>query len=365
MPAEPVSRPWRRHLRISMRGMIILVLVIGAAAGWIARGARIQREAVAAITRNGGQVTYTWGAWRTGDGFFNGTGPARKGLVDFIGVDYFGHISTVFLNRASVDADAAIAQVGRLDQLQFLDLDQSNVSDPGLAQLKGMTELWVLCIDDTRISDAGLVHLKALPQLEALRLEQTQVTDAGLAHLETLRNLTFLSLDGTSISGPGLIHLQGLPRLSQLFLSRTGVIDSGLAHLRGLNNLSRLELRGTRITDSGLAHLKGLTKLSVLDLSGTQVTDSGLPYLKGLTNLAYLDLHDTKVTDAGMKSLMQALPNVKVLHQASGVPGSTAPRRGKRGRLVPPSLPARRIQRSTASMRTPPSRSRLRVAGIH
>jgi hypothetical protein len=58
MPAGPVSHPWRRLLRFSVRGLIVLVLVIGAGLGWVVRSARIQREAVAAIKSAGGGVTY-------------------------------------------------------------------------------------------------------------------------------------------------------------------------------------------------------------------------------------------------------------------------------------------------------------------
>ena len=50
--AKPISRPWRRLLRFSVRGMIVVVLVIGGWLGWIVRTApTIQREAVAAIEK--------------------------------------------------------------------------------------------------------------------------------------------------------------------------------------------------------------------------------------------------------------------------------------------------------------------------
>jgi hypothetical protein len=44
MPADPktISRPWRRYLRFSVRGLIVLVLLIGAGLGWTVRSARIQ-----------------------------------------------------------------------------------------------------------------------------------------------------------------------------------------------------------------------------------------------------------------------------------------------------------------------------------
>ena len=43
MPNEPVSRCWRRYLRFSVRGLIVVVLVIGLGLGWIVRGADAAR----------------------------------------------------------------------------------------------------------------------------------------------------------------------------------------------------------------------------------------------------------------------------------------------------------------------------------
>ena len=41
-----------------MRGLIIFVLLVGVALGWLVRSAHIQRDAVAAIKRAGGRVLY-------------------------------------------------------------------------------------------------------------------------------------------------------------------------------------------------------------------------------------------------------------------------------------------------------------------
>jgi hypothetical protein len=55
-PAPPARR--RSRIRLSARGLTILVLVLGAGPGWVIRPARMQREAVTAIQRLGGNVTY-------------------------------------------------------------------------------------------------------------------------------------------------------------------------------------------------------------------------------------------------------------------------------------------------------------------
>src|SRR5262245_9470051 len=55
-----IGKPWQRYLRISLRGLIVLVLVIGSALGWIINRAKVQRDAVAVIERSGGTVKYQW-----------------------------------------------------------------------------------------------------------------------------------------------------------------------------------------------------------------------------------------------------------------------------------------------------------------
>jgi hypothetical protein len=60
MVTDAVASPWWRYLRISPRGLIIIVLVLGSALGWIVNRAKVQRDAVAAIERAGGSVKYEW-----------------------------------------------------------------------------------------------------------------------------------------------------------------------------------------------------------------------------------------------------------------------------------------------------------------
>ena len=100
MPAETVSRPWQRFLCFSVRGLIVMVLVVGAATGWLVRSARIQRNAVAAIQKAGGVVNYDWESRAANYGCYASSGSghapepwAPKCLVKLIGIDYFGHVT--------------------------------------------------------------------------------------------------------------------------------------------------------------------------------------------------------------------------------------------------------------------------------
>jgi internalin A len=219
--ANPASRPWRRFLRLSVRGMIVIVVVMGAGLGWLVRSARIQREAVAAIHKAGGRAYYGW-TWSEGIFDLGGKPWAPRYLVDLIGVDYFGHVTMVVLDDNEAATDATIEQVGRLTELWRLILRESSVDDASLVHLKGLSDLKLLELG------GGLADLSGLTGLTELNLWETQVSDAGLAHLKGLANLTNLGLSGTQITDSGLTHLKGLPKLSELNLGNTKASDAGV-----------------------------------------------------------------------------------------------------------------------------------------
>jgi Leucine-rich repeat (LRR) protein len=289
-PSDRVSRPWRRFLRFSVRGLILTVTVLGAGLGWIVRQAHIQRDAVAAIQEAGGSVTYDW-EFDNGKYLPGGKPWAPSWLVDLIGVDFFDRVTLVNLSQAPRPPDSVLAEVGRLNQLEILEL-AGNAS----------------------VTDAGLVHLKGLTNLSGLGLNNTQITDAGLVHMKGLTKLSYLGLNGTQVTDAGLVRLKGLTNLSILGLNGSQVTDAGMVHLKGLTNVSHLGLSGTQFTDAGLVHLKGLTHLSELGLNNTRVTDAGLVHLKGLTHLSVLWLNSTQVTDAGMNELKRTLPGLSIHH---------------------------------------------------
>jgi internalin A len=233
MPVQPkpASRSPRRLLRLSVRGLIVLVLLLGGSMGWIVRSARIQHDAVAAIMRAGGLVKYDQG-WTKTNMVHSASAPKPGWLVNRIGVDYLSHVKVVWLNASLVGTDLTLEQVGRLTSLQQLRLDESSVSDAGLAHLSALGNLAQLNLEGTHISDAGLAHLKGLTKLSILDIDGTRVTDAGLVHLEGLTNLSTLRLDGTRVTDAGLVHLKRLTNLSELSLSGSKVTDAGVKELQ-------------------------------------------------------------------------------------------------------------------------------------
>ena len=123
--------------------MIVLVLVFGSGLGWIARRAKVQRDAVAAAKRVGGSAWYDW-QWKSGrlDPHHCGMRPTletpRKHMMqaelnEILGqyavpqlsitswlmtgpvAECFGHV--VHISLSPRGSDAELAPIGNLDRL--------------------------------------------------------------------------------------------------------------------------------------------------------------------------------------------------------------------------------------------------------
>lgn len=243
-------------------------------------------EAVRAILRAGGRV-------RTRS---SGSEPLRE--IDL---------------RVTRFSDAGLDLLGRIKDVQILNLESTRVTDAGLGQLQGLSDLEELDLGDTRVTDAGLVQLQCLKKLRKLNLMSTQAGDATLLGLKGLTKLRHLGLFGTNISDRGLEMLPNLKNLEVLNLGATQISDAGLLNLRpqAAVRLKELNLQGTQITDFGLRTVARLKNLEVLELRNTRVTDVGLGYLRKLTCLNELYLAGTDVSDSAVADFNRMLPEVK------------------------------------------------------
>jgi hypothetical protein len=368
---------WRKlPLRMSVRGLMILVLIQAAVLGWVVYRAHSQRDAVIAIRSGGGQVTYDWQLKRlpNGNAQFDPAGrpKAPKWLLDYLGYDFFGHVEVVVLGQKNTDA--VMEQVGHLDKLRrisfrrgidltpvaragldalpnsgvsrfqgLLGLMSTDLSPPqfngaNVKYLKNLTRLEALNLpDDTSITDADLTHVLRLTALRQLSLHDPRITDAGLACLKDMTSLTNLMLSGTQISTTGLGSLRAMKALkflnltqtrvddlapishlvllANLHVSRTLIDDRGLAPIVGLVGLDTLRLDGTNITGVSYGYLKRLSKLADLSLQETRVGDEGSADFAKLTTLIRLDLDDTQITDNTLTHLAN-LPKLRFLSLA-------------------------------------------------
>ena len=145
-------RPWWRKIRarVGLRTLMVTVLAAGGGLGWLVHRANVQRRAAAAIAKAGGSVYYDF-QLTPGRPLWPGAPSAwPKWLIDAVGVDYFhGVVGFAFGPHARKDADALptdalMAQVGRLDRLSVINLDNAqgrSLTDADLAHLRGLDRL--------------------------------------------------------------------------------------------------------------------------------------------------------------------------------------------------------------------------------
>lgn len=199
-----------------------------------------------------------------------------------------------------------LQRVGRMSQLEQLDLWSCSLLDDDLDSFTQLTNLWGLELDANAISDSGVAKLSALPNLLVLSLANTQVTGDSIQHLLGHKSLQLLDLTGTSAVGPALAQLQSLPDLTTLELRSTEFTVEAARAVRRLRSLMFLQLDNCETSDAAMAELAALPHLESLHLAGTSLGDTGLAELANLRNLAELDAGATQVTSTGLRTLRQA-----------------------------------------------------------
>jgi hypothetical protein len=330
------SRVFQWRFQFGLRPLLVSVLVVAIACGWLASAmgrARRQTNLVGEASKLGCGVLYDYNVTDWGDVMMvSGTIPGTTPLNALVGDDFFREIAgaqprtddalRLFEMQPSVRrldindsqvTDAGLESIEGLKRLEWLDLrDAPLVTDAGLKHIRGLSRLRQLLLRRTSVSDAGMVYLKDLKDLQVLDLGMTKVTDAGLKNVAELTRLRMVLFWSNKIEDAGLTYIQRMTQLEILDLGFAPVTDAGLEKLQHLEQLHSLGLRGSAVTDAGLSHLEGLRQLRELDLYKTRITDAGLKHLEGLSNLQQLRLGETQVTAEGRKKLQRSLPSCKI-----------------------------------------------------
>lgn len=219
----------------------------------------------------------------------------------------------VLMLRGTDVTDDGLKSLAGLAGLQFLDLEQTKITDacaPHLANLKNLVRIDLGAFDVNEdgfgVGDKVLSVLATLPKLSSIELRLTKVTDAGMAELAKCLSLEGITVEGTDVTDAGLVHLAKLKNLKSLSLGvyneGAKITDEGLKTVGQMTGLKWLQLSGTPITDAGLPHLAGLKNLTSLQLDETKATSAGLAHLEPLQSIERLRLFD-EVNDEGAKYL--------------------------------------------------------------
>ena len=311
MDVKPAKR---RRFRYSLRGLMLLILVLCIGLGVWAEKARRQRLAVAAIFAQDGFAAYDY-EMVNGD-YQPGRHPSEpKWLLRVSGIDFFHNVLWVWVALPHRDLDSAekasspdralnpvFAKLADLPGLRKLTLN--GPTDAEIGQLRGLTELEVLnIVESLELSDAGVQPLSNLKKLKILGLKG-RITDKGLSHLSGLRNLETLSLLCMGPQGEGENYSDGSKPIT----------GKGLKYLRGMTKLRTLVIDSDQIGDEGLSHLEGLDKLESLTLINPHLTDAGLRTLAKIPRLKELSLDDDDViTPEAIASFKKSRPNVQLI----------------------------------------------------
>ena len=109
----------------------------------------------------------------------------------------------------------------------YLSLSCLNAPQFGDAQVKLLApvsqQLVFLNLDRTAITDAGLKEIKGMPNLVRIGLAATKITDVGLMELAKLPSLKYINLQGTNVSAKDLLALKGLTSLREITVFQTNV----------------------------------------------------------------------------------------------------------------------------------------------
>jgi hypothetical protein len=294
-PTPPKRR--RRWFSLSLRGMMLLILVVGFAMGWKARRASLQRRAVAQIEFLHGWVKYDWepeiyGCFDSRADTFHPPGP--RWLRNMLGDEYFQEVVEVELPDPST----------------FPEIDPtSRDSPPDSTEYQSVRELILQRQESKEALDRDqLACLEGLDRLDTLTLRGNPLKSEGLARLGRLSNLKSLTSFDTPIGAEGLAAITKLSRLKVLYLD-SEITDARLNDLKDLPNLEELYLANAwKITDAGIESLVKLSKLKWLQLNAELLTDAGVNRLRELKNLDELILNGSKIKEKIFPDLKASEP---------------------------------------------------------
>lgn len=148
---------------------------------------------------------------------------------------------TKTISPANPQAVAALTKIGLLvlplaaghNQLEVSAVNTPSFSDAQAALLPAVKDQLVwLKLGDTPITNAALMQITQLANLQKLHLEHTRITDNGLKSLASLPQLEYLNLYATDITDAGLTTIAALPALKSVYLWQTRVTPAGIATLQ-------------------------------------------------------------------------------------------------------------------------------------
>ena len=186
----------------------------------------------------------------------------------------------------------SLAAINKMEQLEFLHISFPTARGKQLAQLNALANLRSLRLDglvihdDESISHECLQAVGRISQLEYLELNWMKIRDESFACLDGLSKLRLLSLQYVRArESPLLTRLPPLPQLKAIDVVSSNAGDLDLRRLTSLPRLTSLRLAGTAVTPAGLREFMAHSDVEELALENDLASAEGL---KSLLDSKYL-----------------------------------------------------------------------------
>ncbi|KAG0199285.1 hypothetical protein BGX28_007427 [Mortierella sp. GBA30] len=282
---------------------------------------------------------------------------ATDSLMDTIGACQARSLTYLSLKECTFLTDKGFRNIGRFEELEYLDLSHCRITDKTLEFILNLRNLGTLHLSSTKITSAGLAKIIAEAAwkgtLHTLDMSYCQgiAGSSVLLNLQELLNLRTLRLSNTLAFNRSPVQVpdcKAFTRLLDLDIARTPIGDDDLITLIGsfrsvesLNMtscpnigihaleqcvqgirdrlasnglpLTHLDLTGFLfVTDDAILTLAEAKNLQMLSLAGTKLTDIGSAVFVHMSSLKELSLDRTSIGDKSMEYLRD-LGRIEVL----------------------------------------------------
>lgn len=140
-------------------------------------------------------------------------------------------ISKIKMRDSAITTQGIVEQIGKFPNLTALDLSETSIQDSALAEIGKLNKLEDLNLWRSQVTDSGITFLVELP-LKRLNLDDTSIGDAAIPHIARIRSLEFIHLGKTAITDEGIQGLKELTKLKDLVLTNNGLSAEGVKRLQ-------------------------------------------------------------------------------------------------------------------------------------
>lgn len=196
--------------------------------------------------------------------------------------------------------DEVLPYAKRISGLREISMSYCEISSQEFARFSGLNEICFLDLSSTALSDAEMVHLAKMRGLECLDISATQVSSVGISHLKKAQKLKCIIAEDCKIEDLELVG--GFNSLQ-----RIDVWDCPIVHARilGCAALSEVELGSSSLRVVQIADSPALKSvdLFIRPGAGAHPLDARIENLPSLTSLT-LEAGDlSKTVVRGVPSL--------------------------------------------------------------